>query len=137
MSAAGEQGLDRGAFLRRGMAAALAASLTGAARAEAAAITPAGDDVGFLQWGATAELVSLAFYDRALNASRSWRSGAFSRAERRRLTLARAGDADHQRRLRPRSARTRRPAGTSRSPSPNRRFAAAARRSRWAGASSA
>jgi len=97
-------GVDRATFLRRGVAGALAASAAGlplAARARAATpVRPAGEDIGFFQWGATAELVSLAFYDRALHASLTWGARGFSPAERTRLKLARAGDAEHLRKLR-------------------------------------
>ena len=97
-------GIDRATFLRRGVAGALAASSAGlplAARAVAGPpVRPAGEDIGFFQWGATAELVGLAFYDRALHASLAWGSRGFTRAERARLKLARDGDAEHLRKLR-------------------------------------
>jgi hypothetical protein len=97
-------GVDRATFLRRGLTGALAASAAGlplAARAGAATpVRPAGEDIGFFQWGATAELVSLAFYDRALHASLTWGARGFRAAERTRLKLARAADAEHLRRLR-------------------------------------
>jgi len=96
--------VDRATFLRRGVAGALAASAAGlplAARAVAGTpVRPAGEDIGFFQWGATAELVSLAFYDRALHASLTWGARGFSAAERTRLKLARAAGAEHLRRLR-------------------------------------
>ena len=66
----------------------------------AAAIKPVGEDIGFLQWGATAELVSLAFYDRALHETLLWGARGFTRPERERLKLARAGDVEHLRKLR-------------------------------------
>lgn len=96
--------MDRAAFLRRGAAAALAAGAGGLVAAPgsqaAAPVRPSGEDIGFLQWGATAELVSIAFYDRALRASTGWGAQAFTRAERTRLKLTRASDAGHLRRLR-------------------------------------
>ena len=96
--------LDRAAFLRRGVAGAIAASAAGLsipARSRAGApVRPAGEDIGFFQWGATAELVSLGFYDRALHASLTWGARGFSAAERTRLKLARAADAEHLRKLR-------------------------------------
>ena len=97
-------GVDRATFLRRGIGGALAASAAGlplTARAGAATpVRPAGEDIGFFQWGATAELVSLAFYDRALHETLDRGARGFSPAERKRLQLARAGDAEHLRRLR-------------------------------------
>ena len=98
-------GLDRATFLRRGVAGALGASaaaglgLPTLSRA-ATPVHPSGDDVGFFQWGATAELVSLAFYDRALHESLTWGATGFTGAERARLKLARAGSAEHLRKLR-------------------------------------
>lgn len=56
------------------------------ARAALAPATPAGDDLGFLAFGAVAEGVLVAFFDAALALS-----GAWSPAERRVLTEARAG----------------------------------------------
>jgi hypothetical protein len=55
------------------------------ARAALAPATPAGDDLGFLAFGAVAEGVLVAFFDAALAIS-----GAWSPAERRVLTAARA-----------------------------------------------
>ena len=56
------------------------------ARAALPAATPVGDDLGFLAFGAVAEGVLAAFFDAALAIS-----GAWSPAERRVLTEARAG----------------------------------------------
>jgi Ferritin-like domain len=79
--------LSRGELLRLGAAGAL---LT-AAPAHAAGPPPApqGDDIGFLQWGATAELVSVAFWDRALEAD------AFGARVRRWMTAMRTADRQH------------------------------------------
>jgi Ferritin-like domain len=97
-------GLDRASFLRRGVAGLAAMSAAGllrpAASGAADPIRPVGEDIGFVQWGATAELVSLAFYDRALHESLRWGARGFSGAERTRLKLARATDAEHLRKLR-------------------------------------
>ena len=63
-------GVDRGQFLRLGAVGALAA-VTGAVAVPAAsaagpAPAPVDDDLGFVQWAATAELVTVAYWDRAL-----------------------------------------------------------------------
>jgi len=104
MSGSPGAGLDRATFLRRGVAGALTASAAGlgvpALTRAAVPVRPSGDDVGFFQWGATAELVSLAFYDRALHESLTWGTAGFTTAERARLKLARAGSAEHLRKLR-------------------------------------
>ncbi len=104
MSSAAAAGIDRGTFLRRGVAGAAAVSAAGLglpARSRGAdPIRPAGEDIGFFQWGAAAELVSIAFYDRALHESLAWGRRGFSRTERTRLKLARSGDGEHLRKLR-------------------------------------
>jgi Ferritin-like domain len=66
--------------------AGLVATAVPAARAALPPATPAGDDLGFLSFGAVAEGVLVAFFDAALAIS-----GAWSPAERRVLTEARAG----------------------------------------------
>jgi hypothetical protein len=84
--------LDRSEFLRLGAASALAGLLGGAGTAAAqdpAAPAPQGDDIGYVQWGATAELLSVAFYTQAL------RSGEFSARVERRLRAARDADREH------------------------------------------
>jgi len=93
--------MNRRTFLRDSLGAAVGVSAAFALPASAATkIAPAGDDVGFLQWGATAELVSLALYDRALHESREWGARGFDPAERKRLGLIRAGDAAQLKKLR-------------------------------------
>lgn len=87
------RGLDRSQFLRLGAAGALA-TLTGAAvvpaaAAQAPAPTPQGDDIGFVQWAATAEMVSVAFWDRALAAKR------FDAVVTKRMTAMRDADQQH------------------------------------------
>jgi hypothetical protein len=67
-------------------AAGLVATALPQARAALPAATPVGDDLGFLAFGAVAEGVLAAFFDAALAIS-----GAWSPAERRVLTEARAG----------------------------------------------
>jgi hypothetical protein len=86
-------GLDRSQFLRLGAAGALA-TLTGAAVAPAAgaqapAPAPQGDDIGFVQWAATAEMVSVAFWDRAIAAKR------FGDVVAKRMTAMRDADQQH------------------------------------------
>ena len=86
-------GVDRGQFLRLGAVGALAA-VTGAVAVPAAsaagpAPAPVGDDLGFVQWAATAELVTVAYWDRAL-AERG-----FGGQAQRWMTAMRAADADH------------------------------------------
>jgi hypothetical protein len=66
-------------------AAGLVATAAPTARAALPAATPAGDDLGFLAFGAVAEGVLVAYYDAALAISGTW-----SPAERRVLTEARA-----------------------------------------------
>ena len=87
--------LDRASFLRLGAASALGGLADpGAARAGAPPVLPREDDLGLLQFTATAKLVALAFADRAL-ADAPLRAG-----DRRRLAALRAADARHLRRLR-------------------------------------
>src|SRR4051794_27974611 len=90
-------GMDRGQFLRAGVAGAAAAAGAGVLAAPAAATlpvpTPQGDDVGYLSFGAVAELTSLAWYRRAPSVR------GFSRGERRRLALAAAAKRDHVTRI--------------------------------------
>ena len=64
------QGIDRSQFLRLGAAGAVAA-VAGAVSVPAASAAgpppaPAGDDIGFVQWSATAEMVAIACWDRVL-----------------------------------------------------------------------
>lgn len=88
-------------LLRLGAAGAAGALVAPAvARAQQPAPTPApvaptpkGDDIGYVQWGATAELLSVAFWQRALD------DGDWSARATRRLRTARDNDADHLRRL--------------------------------------
>ena len=66
--------MDRGQFLRLGAAGAVAA-VAGAVSAPAAgavgpAPAPQGDDIGFVQWAATAEMVAIACWDRVLGGVR-------------------------------------------------------------------
>ncbi|MDA0185319.1 ferritin-like domain-containing protein [Solirubrobacter phytolaccae] len=63
------------------------------ARAQKPAPAPQGDDIGYVQWGVTAELLSVAFWQRALD------DGDFSKRAQRRLREARDNDADHLKRL--------------------------------------
>src|SRR3954452_24135314 len=90
-------GIDRAQFLRLGVVGALGAAGAGALAGSAAAalppVVPQGDDVGFLSFGAVAELTSLAWYRRAL------RVGGFSRAERHRLRLGAAAKRGHVARI--------------------------------------
>jgi Ferritin-like domain len=87
--------MNRGQFLRLGVAGAGAAAAAGAgvlAAPAAAALPgpiPEGDDVGYLSFGAVAELTSLAWYRRALTVR------GFSRGERRRLRVAAAAKRGH------------------------------------------
>jgi hypothetical protein len=89
--------MNRGEFLRIGVAGAAAAAGAGVLAAPAAAALPVpapqGDDVGYLSFGAVAELTSLAWYRRALTVH------GFSRGERKRLDLAAAAKRDHVTRL--------------------------------------
>jgi hypothetical protein len=89
--------MNRGQFLRLGVAGAAAAAGAGVLAAPAAAALPVpapqGDDVGYLSFGAVAELTSLAWYRRALTVH------GFSRGERKRIQLAAAAKRDHVIRL--------------------------------------
>ncbi|HEV7493692.1 hypothetical protein [Baekduia sp.] len=81
-------GTSRRQLLAAGATAAAGLAATAAvpqARAALPPATPAGDDLGFLAFGAVAEGVLVAFFDAALAIS-----GAWSAAERRVLTEARA-----------------------------------------------
>jgi Ferritin-like domain len=81
-------GTSRRQLLTAGATAAaglLATTAVPQARAALAPATPAGDDLGFLAFGAVAEGVLVAYFDAALALS-----GAWSPAERRVLTEARA-----------------------------------------------
>ena len=81
-------GTSRRQLLAAGATAAAGLVATAAvpqARAALPPATPAGDDLGFLAFGAVAEGVLVAFFDAALAIS-----GAWSPAERRVLTEARA-----------------------------------------------
>lgn len=86
-------------LLRLGAAGAAGALVAPAvARAQAPAPTPVaptpkGDDIGYVQWGVTAELLSIAFWQRALD------DGEWSKRAQRRLRAARDNDANHLARL--------------------------------------
>ncbi len=81
-------------LLRLGAAGAAGALVAPAvAAAQTPAPTPQGDDIGYVQWGVTAELLSVAFWQRALD------DGDFSERAQRRLRTARDNDADHLKRL--------------------------------------
>ena len=84
----------RSEFLRLGAAGAVAGLLGGAARRSRRPPRrrrprrgAKGDDIGYVQWGAIAEMLSVAFWQRALD------DGGFSRRVERRIRAAR--DADH------------------------------------------
>ena len=87
--------MNRGQFLRLGVAGAAAAAGVLAAPATAALPTPRpqGDDVGYLSFGAVAELTSRAWYTQALGAK------GFTAGERRRLQQAHAAKNDHIKRI--------------------------------------
>lgn len=81
-----------------GAAGALVAPVVAAAQQPAPTPTPTGpapqgDDIGYVQWGAMAELLSVAFWRRAID------DGDFSKRAQRRLRAARDNDADHLARL--------------------------------------
>ncbi len=89
--------LHRSEFLRLGAVGVLA-GLVGGSGVAAAQVPPApdpsvpvpkGDDLGYVQWGAIAEMLSVAFYSRALA------SGEFSERVERRLRAARDADRNH------------------------------------------
>ena len=71
------------------------------ARPPPRAQAPQGDDIGYVQWGATAELLSVAFWQRALD------DGGFSPRVARRLRAARDADRDHLRQAQRRARRGR------------------------------
>lgn len=87
--------VDRSEFLRLGAASALAGFVGGGGVAVAqvppgpSVPAPKGDDIGYVQWGATAEMLSIAFYTRALD------SKQFSDRVERRLRAARQADREH------------------------------------------
>jgi hypothetical protein len=85
--------MNRGQFLRLGVVGAAAAAGAGVLAGPAAAALPVpkprGDDVGYLSFGAVAELASLAWYRQAL------RVRGFSAGERRRLRTAAAAKRAH------------------------------------------
>jgi hypothetical protein len=89
--------MNRGQFLRLGLAGAVgtagAGLLAGPAAAALPAPKPTGDDVGYLSFGAVAELTSRAWYRRALTVH------GFSAGERRRLTAGAGAKADHLQRI--------------------------------------
>src|SRR3954447_20119327 len=85
-----ERPLNRAQFLRLGVAAATGAGVLAAPAAAALPVpAPQGDDVGYLSFGAVAELTSLAWYRNAL------RVRGFSAGERRRLTAAATAQPSH------------------------------------------
>lgn len=90
-----EHTFGRARFLQLGAATVAGAGLIGVPAAGAAPPTPApaGDDVAYVQFAATAELVSVSL-GAALITSR-----AFTAAERRTLTALRNGDKQHLARL--------------------------------------
>lgn len=89
--------IDRGQFLRLGVAGVVgtvgAGLLAGPAAAALPAPKPQGDDVGFVSFGVVAELASRAWYTQAQGAR------GFTTGERRRLKQAHAAKADHIKRL--------------------------------------
>jgi hypothetical protein len=96
----GESALDemnRGQFLRLGLAGAVGSAgaglLAGPAAAALPAPEPTGDDVGYLSFAAVAEQTSRAWYRRALTVH------GFSAGERRRLTAGAGAKADHLQRI--------------------------------------
>jgi hypothetical protein len=89
--------INRGQFLRLGVAGAVgtvgAGLLAGPAAAALPAPTPQGDDVGFLSFAAVAEQASRAWYGRAL------RVRGFSAGDRRRLQTAQTAKGRHLARI--------------------------------------
>lgn len=85
--------INRGQFLRLGVAGVVGAvgagSLAGPAAAALPAPVPQGDDVGFLSFGAVAETASAAWYRNAASAA------VFSATDRRRFTQSRAAKNAH------------------------------------------
>src|SRR3954447_17286941 len=85
-----ERPLNRAQFLRLGVAAATGAGVLAAPAAAALPVPkPQGDDVGYLSFGAVAELTSLTWYRDAL------RVRGFSAGERRRLAAAASAKRAH------------------------------------------
>jgi hypothetical protein len=80
---------SRRQFLGVGIAAAAGGVIATPASAALPVPAPQGDDVGYLSFGAVAELTSVAWYDRARSVS------GFSRGERRRLQAAAAAKRSH------------------------------------------
>ena len=86
--------IDRAQFLRLGVAGVVgtvgAGLLAGPASAALPAPKPQGDDIGFLSFGAVAELASRAWYRRALGAKgfTPASAGASSRRARPRATTS-------------------------------------------------
>src|SRR4051795_13774626 len=96
MQANGESALhemDRGQFLRLGLAGAVGTAGAGLIAGPGAAALPApkptGDDVGYLSFGAVAELTSRAWYRRALTVH------GFSAGERRPLRAGVSANGAH------------------------------------------
>jgi hypothetical protein len=89
--------IDRAQFLRLGAAGVVetvgAGLLAGPASAALPVPSPQGDDVGFLSFGAVAELASRAWYTQALGAK------GFTPGERRRLQQAHSAKNDHIKRI--------------------------------------
>jgi hypothetical protein len=89
--------INRGQFLRLGVAGVVgtvgAGLMAGPAAAALPVPRPQGDDVGFLSFGAVGELASAAWYERAA------RVRGFSAGERRRLRQGAAGKAGHIERI--------------------------------------
>jgi hypothetical protein len=89
--------INRGQFLRLGVAGVVgtvgAGLLAGPASAALPAPTPQGDDVGFLSFGAVAELTSRDWYRQALQVK------GLTTGERSRLRAARAAKTDHIKRI--------------------------------------
>ena len=87
----------RSEFLRLGAAGAVAPCSVERAprlrRPRPPAPAPKGDDIGYVQWGAIAEMLSVAFWQRALD------EGDFSRRVERRIRTVRDVDKDHLARL--------------------------------------
>jgi hypothetical protein len=90
--------LDRAQFLKLGAVSVAGLAGTGLAAPGAMAALqkalPAGDDIGFVQFGVLAERVALTFYREALKAK-----GIFDARERSRFTQARHAKFDHVKRL--------------------------------------
>jgi hypothetical protein len=89
--------MNRGQFLRLGLAGAAgtagAGLLAGRAAAALPAPAPKGDDVGYLSFGAVAEQTSRAWYRRALTVK------GFTAGERRRLTAGAKAKGEHLQRI--------------------------------------